>query len=74
MKTINDPLMRAVALTDAIDAAADDIERTRRIPTDVLSKLHNARLYRMFLPRTLDGDEVNPAPRSTAQRLGRLIQ
>jgi len=60
VKTINDPLMRAVALTDAIDAAADDIERTRRIPTDVLSKLHNARLYRMFLPRTLDGDEVNP--------------
>ena len=52
--------MRAVALTDYIVAAADDIERTRRIPTDVLSKLHNARLYRMFLPRTLDGDEVNP--------------
>ena len=25
MKTINDPLMRAVALTDAIVAAADDI-------------------------------------------------
>ena len=60
MKTINDPLMCAVALTDAIVAAADDIERTRRIPTGVLSKLHNARLYRMFLPRTLDGDEVDP--------------
>ena len=60
MKRINDPLTRALALTDAIEAAADDIERKRRIPTDVLSKLHNARLYRMFLPHTLDGDEVDP--------------
>ena len=60
MKRINDPLTRALALNDAIEAAADDIERKRRIPTDVLSKLHNARLYRMFLPHSLDGDEVDP--------------
>lgn len=54
------PLARAQALGNDIAAAADEIEKTRRIPADLLEKLHDARLCRMLLPRTFDGDEVEP--------------
>ena len=36
------------------------IERTQRIPEPLLSQLHAARLCRMLLPRSVDGDEVEP--------------
>ncbi len=55
-----DPLARARDLGPAIEAAADEIERTQRIPEPLLSQLHAARLCRMFLPRSVDGDEVEP--------------
>ena len=54
-------LCRARALALDIAAAADEIERTRRIPEPLLNQLHEARLFRMLLPRELDGDEVHPA-------------
>jgi indole-3-acetate monooxygenase len=55
-----DPIARARDLGPAIEAAADAIERTQRIPEPLLSQLHAARLCRMFLPRSVDGDEVEP--------------
>ena len=55
-----DPIARARALGSSIDAAADEIERTQRIPEPLLSELHDARLCRMFLPRAVDGDELEP--------------
>ena len=51
---------RAHELGPAIEAAADEIERTQRIPEPLLSQLHAARLCRMLLPRSVDGDEVEP--------------
>ena len=54
------PVDRARALAPAIAAAGDEIERTRRIPGDLLSDLHAARLFRMLLPRSVGGDEVTP--------------
>ena len=60
METPNPTLARARALGDDIAAAADEIERTRRMPADLLDKLHRARLCRMLLPRAFDGDEVDP--------------
>jgi len=54
------PLARAQALGNDIDAAGDEIEKTRRIPAGLLDKLHDARLCRMLLPRSFDGDEVEP--------------
>ena len=54
------PLAQARALAGEIAAAGDDIERTRRIPSDLLNKLHEARLSRMLLPRSADGDEIDP--------------
>jgi hypothetical protein len=55
-----DPVARARELGSAIDTASDEIERTQRIPEPLLSRLHAARLCRMLLPRTADGDEVEP--------------
>ncbi len=55
-----DPVARARRLGPAIAAAADAIEGTQRIPEPLLSDLHAARLCRMLLPRSVDGDEVPP--------------
>ncbi len=55
-----DPVARARELAASIAAAADEIERTQQIPEPLLSELHAARLCRMFLPRAVDGDEVEP--------------
>lgn len=55
-----DPVARARDLGSAIEAAADEIERTQRIPEPLLSQIHAARLCRMLLPRSADGDEVPP--------------
>jgi alkylation response protein AidB-like acyl-CoA dehydrogenase len=54
------PLAKARLLANDIAAASEDIERTRRIPPALLDKLHKARLCRMLLPRSVDGDEINP--------------
>jgi indole-3-acetate monooxygenase len=58
----SDPVARARELAAEIVAAADEIERTRRIPAALLERLHAARLFRMLLPRSAGGDETEPAP------------
>ena len=55
-----DPVARARDLAASIAAAADEIERIQEIPEPLLSELHASRLWRMFLPRAVDGDEVEP--------------
>jgi alkylation response protein AidB-like acyl-CoA dehydrogenase len=57
---VPDPIASARALGPTIAAAADEIERTQRIPEPLLSELHASRLCRMFLPRAVDGDELEP--------------
>src|SRR3974390_903111 len=56
-----DPVARAHELGGEITAAADEIERTRRIPDALLERLHDSRLFRMLLPRSAGGDETEPA-------------
>jgi alkylation response protein AidB-like acyl-CoA dehydrogenase len=51
---------RARELIPLIDRAGDGIERERRIPDNVLDALHDARLFRLLLPRSCDGEEVEP--------------
>lgn len=53
-------LSRAHAIAGDIAAASDEVERTRRIPPDLLDMLHAQRLCRMLLPRSVDGDEISP--------------
>ena len=55
-----DPVARARRLGPAIAAAADAVEATQRIPEPLLSALHEARMCRLLLPRSVDGDEVPP--------------
>jgi len=55
-----DPLARARALGPALAAAADEIERSQEIPEPLLGQLHEARLFRMLLPRSVGGDQVEP--------------
>jgi indole-3-acetate monooxygenase len=60
-RTSPDPVARARELGAEIVGAADEIERTRRIPEALLARLHGSRLFRMFLPRSAGGDETEPA-------------
>jgi alkylation response protein AidB-like acyl-CoA dehydrogenase len=55
-----DPLARARDLAETISAAADETERRRRLPTPLVDRLHEARLFRMLYPRSVGGDEVEP--------------
>jgi alkylation response protein AidB-like acyl-CoA dehydrogenase len=56
-----DPVARARDFASLITAAADEIERSRRLTEPVLGRLHEARLFRMLYPRSVGGDEVAPA-------------
>lgn len=61
IQTRSDPVARARDLGPEIAAAADEIERTRRIPDALLKRLHDSRLLRMLLPRAAGGEETEPA-------------
>ena len=55
-----DALTRARALGALLEAAGPAIERERRVVEPVLDALHEARLFRMLLPRSAGGDELPP--------------
>jgi alkylation response protein AidB-like acyl-CoA dehydrogenase len=55
-----DPVARARDLGPAIGAAADEIERSQTIPEPLLTHIHDARLVRMLLPRSVGGDQLDP--------------
>ncbi len=51
---------RAEALRPAIAAASEEIEKQRRLPVSLLEQLHEARLFRMLMPRSANGLETDP--------------
>ena len=51
---------RAEAVRPDVADASNEIETTRRLPPDLLDKLHGARLFRLMLPRSTDGIETDP--------------
>jgi alkylation response protein AidB-like acyl-CoA dehydrogenase len=51
---------RAEALRPAVEAASNEIEDKRRLPPALLDKLHEARLFRLLLPRSSNGIETDP--------------
>jgi indole-3-acetate monooxygenase len=55
-----DPVARARDLGPEIAAAADEIERTQVIAEPLLTHIHDARLARMLLPRSVGGDQIDP--------------
>jgi alkylation response protein AidB-like acyl-CoA dehydrogenase len=54
-----DPVSRARDLGPEIAANADEIERSQVIPEKLLTHLHESRLARMLLPRSVGGDQVD---------------
>ena len=54
-------IARARQLAPLIEAHASETEAARSIAPAVLSALHEARLFRMLLPRSCDGFELEPA-------------
>ncbi len=55
------PAARARMVAPLVAAAAERIEAECEIPADLLTTLHEARLFRTLLPRSLGGDEAAPA-------------
>jgi len=53
-------LARIATLAPALDAAGDEIERTRRVPASLMAALHAAQLFRLLLPRSRGGAEAHP--------------
>jgi alkylation response protein AidB-like acyl-CoA dehydrogenase len=51
---------RARDLAPLVAAAAARIETERQLPDDLVAALHEAKLFRMLLPRSLDGAELPP--------------
>jgi indole-3-acetate monooxygenase len=56
-----DPVARARGLRPQIEGAAQAIERDRAVPRELLGALHDARLFRLLLPKSCGGEEVAPA-------------
>jgi alkylation response protein AidB-like acyl-CoA dehydrogenase len=54
------PLARARALAPLLDRCAEAVEAERCLVPALLDGLHDAGLFRLLLPRFLDGGEVDP--------------
>ena len=55
-----DCIERARALAPMIAAAASRIEQEGAIAPDIIAAMHDARLFRLLIPRTYDGEELEP--------------
>ncbi|MDP6953596.1 MAG: acyl-CoA dehydrogenase family protein [Alphaproteobacteria bacterium] len=55
-----DYLERARALAPVISGASDQGERDRKLPVELMDRLHEAGLFRLLLPRQFNGAEVAP--------------
>jgi alkylation response protein AidB-like acyl-CoA dehydrogenase len=53
-------IAHAEAVRPEAEAASSEIERNRRLPPALLDKLHEARLFRLLLPRSVNGVESDP--------------
>ena len=58
-QTPPDAVARAEGLVEFLKGCADAIEARRALPADVVAALHEARMFRLLLPRSLGGDELH---------------
>src|SRR5580700_7418895 len=59
-RTKVDCVANARALAPVIAAAVPRIEAERQLPADLVDALHEARMFRMLVPRSLGGEELSP--------------
>ncbi|MFV0295684.1 MAG: acyl-CoA dehydrogenase family protein [Hyphomicrobiaceae bacterium] len=57
----HDCLARTRKLAAQISAASGRIETDRELPADLLAALHDARIFRVTLPKSLGGEEIDLA-------------
>jgi len=55
-----DPVSRARTAAKVIAAAADRIDTERELPAEVIGAMHEQGLFRLLLPRSLGGAELDP--------------
>ncbi|MDA0656590.1 MAG: hypothetical protein O2912_09310 [Proteobacteria bacterium] len=55
-----DYVARVERVAPAIKEAADEIESSRRLPKDLLKKMHGEKIFRLLLPRAYGGLEIDP--------------
>lgn len=60
-KSAADPIARARDLRPVIERAAPQVERQRELSLELLAELHAAKMFRLLLPRSLGGEELEPA-------------
>jgi len=53
-------IAQAEALRPFVEATSDAVEDMRRLPPALLDKLHEARMFRLLLPRSSNGIETDP--------------
>src|SRR5882724_5558681 len=53
-------IARAEAIRPEVAAVSSEIEATRRLPPALLDRLHEAKLFRLLLPRSSNGIETDP--------------
>ncbi|WP_329460573.1 acyl-CoA dehydrogenase family protein [Streptomyces sp. NBC_01497] len=70
---LGDPLNLPTQLRPAIEAAADEIDRTSEIPADLYETLRDAGAFSLLTPRELGGFEVTqPQSMTIYEELGRI--
>ena len=53
-------IARAEALRPLVEATSNEVEDMRRLPPALLDRLHEARMFRLLLPRSSNGIETDP--------------
>jgi alkylation response protein AidB-like acyl-CoA dehydrogenase len=59
-KSAADAIERARKLRPTIEAAAAEVERQRELSPELLAELHAAKMFRLLLPRSVSGEELDP--------------
>ena len=67
-----DHVSAARALVPLLQAAGPQIDAANQLPTEIVDAMHAAGMFRLLLPRSLGGAELDPANIFVILRLSEL--